>query len=103
MKKNTKAIIISAVIAIIGAFSFVAVTAKGVTYSPSISTTEMDTLSYTEFAKTMTSRAHQMTAVEYISNNITTKFFWLSIFKIWASMFVVSILSILITNKWCKN
>ncbi len=103
MNKNTKAIIISAVIAIIGSFAFAVVTAKGVMYSPGVSTIEMDTLSYTEVTELMTSRAHQMTTTEYIISNISSKWFWVNILKIWAVMFIVSILSIFITDKWCKN
>jgi len=103
MNKNTKAIIVSAIIAIIGSFTFSVVTSKGVLYSPGVSSTEMDTLSYTEVAELMTNRARQMTTVEYLSSNIGSKWFWVNIFKMWVVLFIVSTLSIFITNKWCKN
>ncbi len=103
MHKYTKAIIVTAVIAIIGSFLFAVVTAKGVMYSPGVSTTEMDSMSYTEVTELMTSRAHQMTTTEYISSNIASMWFWKNIFKIWVIMFIVGIMSFFITDKWCRN
>ena len=103
MNKCIKIIIITAIVALLGSFTFAVITAKGVMYSPGVSTTEMDTLSYTEVAELMTSRAHQMTTTEYITSNIASKWFWINIFKIWAVMFIVSIASFFITDKWCSN
>ena len=103
MNKSIKVIIITAIVALLGSFTFAVITAKSVMYSPGVSTTEMDTLSYTEVAELMTSRAHQMTTTEYIASNIASKWFWINIFKIWAVMFIVSIASFFITDKWCSN
>ncbi len=100
MNKYIKSFLISAVIAFIGAIIYAAATSKGVMYSPGITTTEMDALSYTEASTLMQSRAHEVSAYDFLASSIGASWFWLNLVKLWSAMLLVSFVSFLITDKW---
>lgn len=100
MNKLTRIIIVSSVIAFIGTFTFSVITSEGVTYSPGISTTEMDSMSYTDASELMASRAQKITAYEFISSSIATSWFWVNFFQLWLVMVTVSTISFVVTEKW---
>jgi len=81
MNKSLKAFFISSIIAFIATFSFSIITYEGVMYSPGISVSEMDTMSYTEASDLMAQRATKLSVYEYITSSITTKYYWLILYN----------------------
>ena len=103
MKKYSKAFIVSAIVALIGTILFTFATMKGVSYSPAISTEEMETLTYSEVTKLMLERKQETSAFEYISSSIRSGWFWTNTLKFWFLMLVVSFTSFIVAEKWCRN
>ena len=86
MSKSLTALIISVAISFVATFAFSIFTYEGVMYSPGISTTEMDTMSYTEASELMTQRAKTLSIYEYITSSVTTKYYWVNFVQLWLIM-----------------
>jgi hypothetical protein len=99
MNKPLKALIISLIIAFIATFAFSIITYEGVMYSPGISTAEMDTMSYTEASDLMAQRATKLSVYDYITNSVTTKYYWLNFTQLWVVMVIACFVTFLLTER----
>ena len=101
MSKLIKVLIISSVVAFIGTLCFAFITAsEGVTYSPGISSTEMETLSYTELLKIKAEREKRMSPFDAMASNLVTPLFWIEFLKFWIAMVIVSLISHVLIRKF---
>ena len=103
MNKYIKSLIVCSIVAFIGTTYFTVITHEGVSYSPGISTLDMDTLTYTEVTEIMQERKQTVSAFEFIKISINSIWFWKNVFQVWSIMLAVSFLSFIATDKWVNN
>jgi len=99
MPRTLKAILVCAIIPLIVMFVFFLFEANGTSYTPPISTSEMETLSYNEVLELMNRRGTETSKFESLQLSINNTWFWKNLFSNWLILFLSCLFTLAV---WVK-